>query len=71
MPVQGFMGWMVKLLLLFVFPFAAALSISKIGAINVFGVEEQMVTALIGVVFLVTILSLAIYAALLSEHENA
>ena len=70
-PVRGVMGWMVKLLLLFVFPFAAALSICKIGAINVFGIEEKMITAFIGVVFLVTILSLAIYAALLSEDDNS
>ena len=70
-PIRGGMGWLVKLFLLFVFPFAAALSICKIGAINVFGIEEKMITAFIGVVFLVTILSLAIYAALLSEDDKS
>lgn len=71
LPVRGLWGWIVHILLRFVFPVVAALAISKIGAAEFFGYDQKIVSAGIAGCFLTTILALAIYAAIMSDESRA
>lgn len=69
-PVYGFFGKATHLLLRYVFPVAASLSIAKVNTGELFGFTDEMLSGAIGICFIVTILTLAIYAMNLSEPDH-